>query len=341
MSAPTTSLSRRNPTDLVDLSFERYLQQRQSELQAHLVDGIPDYAFSLDAQLRQRLAAVGPVRALARAMTAGLIPVQRQLQMLQGVAVGPHQFPEIYAMGEACARRLGIGVPEIFIYPQLEMNASTFAVDDVAPMIVLTSGLVENFAPAELLFVIGHECGHIHNLHGIYNTAVEVITNPLASVLLDQVSRTGLPVDLMQMAVTVVQGGLSLFFARWSRCAEVTCDRAGLICCGDQHAAEVGLARLGAGEGHALERINIDEYLRQIASVQETPLRLLELGNTHPIIPKRIQALREFAHCDVLGTWRPELRAAGPALSKAQVDQECERFISVWATGYDGQTGAH
>lgn len=326
--------SQRNPTALIDLSFDHYLQRRQTQLQAHLVDGVPDYAFSLDAVLRQQLAAVGPVRALAHLLTIGVMRVQKQLQMLNGVAVGPRQFPEIYAMGAECAQQLGIGTPEIFIYPNLEMNASTFATDDMAPMIVLTSGLVDHFRPAELRYVIGHECGHIHNLHGVYTTAVAALTDPLARLLLDKLGNFGLPVNLVQMTTAIVQGGLSLFFARWSRCAEVTCDRAGLICCGDQRAAEVALARLGVGEGHALENINIDEYLRQIESVQSTPLRLLELTNTHPLIPKRIQALRLFTTCAVLGEWRPELLAAGVARSKAEVDRECERFIGVWAAGY-------
>ncbi len=116
---------------------------------------------------------------------------------------------------------------------------------------------------------------------------------------------------------------------RWSRCAEVTCDRAGLICCGDVQAAQSALVKLVTGGAERLQNINIQEYLKQIDQIQSMPLRFLELGETHPLIPKRIKALRVFAHCSVLHSWRPELSSATPARSIEETDQLCEQIIGI------------
>ncbi|MBE9075883.1 M48 family metallopeptidase [Romeria aff. gracilis LEGE 07310] len=316
-----------NPTTAIDLSFANYVDSRDRELSAHLVGGIPDYAFSLDQQLRQQLAAMGPVRAISQSLVAMIVPLQKQLQQMNGVAVGPQQYPEIYALGEDCARQLGIGVPQIFVYYSPMLNAYTIATDDVAPMVVLSSALVEAFEPLELKFVIGHECGHIHNLHSVYNTAVELMTNSLATVAFQAVPALG-------ALRFVLQGGLLLFMMRWSRCAEVTCDRAGLICCGDLTKAQVALAKLATGGVEPLKGINIQEYLKQIRQVQSTPVRLLELTRSHPLTHKRIEAIRLFADCDVLPSWRPEMRSTSPVRSKAEIDEQCEQFIRVMAQGY-------
>jgi len=63
----------------------------------------------------------------------------------------------------------------------------------------------------------------------------------------------------------------------------------------------------------------------------------MELMNSHPLIPKRLQALKLWSECDVLHSWRPEMRTAETPRSKADVDAECERFISVLAKGYQVQ----
>ncbi len=315
-----------NPTEKIDLNFGNYFRTREREINAHLINGIPDYAFSLDRKLRQRLAAMTPIRAIAKSLVSMAVPIYRQIQQMEGVAVSPQQYPEIYAMGEECARRLGIGIPQIFVYYSPMINAYTIATDDVEPIVILSSAIVEALTPNELKFVIGHECGHIHNLHSVYNTAVELMTNSMAGVIF-------LSVPGLRVLKTLLQGGLSLFMFRWSRCAEVTCDRAGLICCGDLLTAQTALAKLTTGGIGKLDDINLEEYVKQISQVQATPLRFQELLSTHPLIHKRIEALRLFAECDVLTTWREEITIENPR-GKEEIDSLCEQFIKVTAKGY-------
>jgi Zn-dependent protease with chaperone function len=309
-----------NPTEGVDLSFARYLEQRQAEQASRSERQVPSYSFAMDGALRQQLAAIGPLRSVAQLLSANAVPLYKQLFAMEGVAVGPRQFETIYAAGEACARRLGIGIPQIFVVGGMAPNAFTIATDDVAPIVVLTSSLVELLEPAELQFVIGHECGHIHNLHGVYNTAVELISNPAAQLLVQNLVSAGVAFDTVRLVAAAVQGGLKLFMMHWSRCAEVTCDRAGLICCGDAEAAERALVKLVVGASPTMQQINVDAYLRQLRSVS-LPLR-------HPLIPKRIEALRLFAGCETLQAWRPEL-ATGALRSREETDELCKAILAI------------
>ena len=317
-------LSSNNPTTNIDLYFNNYLQVREREIDSRLVGGIPNYSFSWDYKLRQQLAALSPVRQIAKSLVSMATPIWRQIHQMEAVAVGTQQYPEIHAMGEECARRLGIGVPQIFITSSPIINAYTMASDDVEPVVVLSSAIVEALTLEELKFVIGHECGHIHNLHGAYNTVAWLITDKMAKVV-DSIPGLGL------LLWPLIVGGSGLFFKRWSRCAEITCDRAGLICCGDLHTAQMALAKLATGEVNKLGKINLEEYIKQISQVQATPISLLELNRSHPLTHKRIEALNLFAKCDVLSTWREEMAIDNP-LRRSKIDRRCEQFIKVLST---------
>jgi Zn-dependent protease with chaperone function len=154
----------------------------------------------------------------------------------------------------------------------------------------------------------------------------EIMTNQLAEGILRSVPTQGV-LDLF------VQGGLTIFFKRWSRYAEITCDRAGLICCGDVNTAEIALVKLITGGGDSLKQINIEAYRQQISKNPSAPIHLLELFNTHPLIPKRINALHLFAECDIFHSWRPEAKTQD-VRSKQETDNLCEQVIRVIPKGY-------
>ncbi|GJM40356.1 MAG: hypothetical protein DHS20C20_06380 [Ardenticatenaceae bacterium] len=317
-----------NPISDIDLDFPAYLQARQTQLAQHEVAGIPNYSFATDRTLRQQMASIKPLHALAQFVVSKQKAFYEQIYLMHGIAVGPQQYPEIYRLAEECARRLGIGLPQIFIIPDSNLNAATMAADDISPLVLLTSGLVDALEPEELLFVIGHECGHIHNLHGVYNTAVQWLTNPLAQMIgagvQSKIKGAGGIVEF------IVRGSIQLLLLRWSRCAEVTCDRAGLICCGNIDVAQQAFLKLLTGGSVRLEHINVEEFLRQAEQINSKTAKLLELGDTHPLLPKRIKATRAFANCDVLYSWRPEMPTDNkPLRTLRQTDALCDDIIRV------------
>lgn len=313
-----------DPTRRIEVDFTRWMARRQRRQAAHLVDGIPDYAFSWDLKIRRQLEAITPLRMLAQSISAGVVPIQRALHESSAVAVGPKQLPKIHAMGVACAERLGIGVPQIFIYQDPVLNAFTFATNDVDQLVVLTSGLVQALEDDELQFVIGHECGHIHNRHVVYNTLWEILTNQIVIRLL------GRGLAFLGPFGTLLHVGLAvssqLVFGRWHRCAEFTCDRAGLICAPDPGAAERVNAKLHLGGIGKLDGFDADEYQKQTRTYDKSWLRLKELLESHPPGPRRAEAVKLYRDTDVFASWRPELRVAN-AVPQAQVDAQIEKLF--------------
>ncbi|HWP98795.1 MAG TPA: M48 family metallopeptidase [Syntrophomonadaceae bacterium] len=312
-----------NPTNGVDISFSSYVNQRKRELSGHMINGIPDYTFPLDYSLRQKINSVPGMFQLFKAIMTYLVPFKRQEMNLSDIAVGPNQYPEIYAIGEECARRLGIGVPKIFVKYDVYINACAYASEDAEPVIEINSALIDTFSLDEIRTIVGHECGHIHNNHTIYNVAAQIVAGTLEIALVKAIP------GLAQL-ISLLSVGAKMLLATWSRAAEVTCDRAGMICSNSYNDAAMALAKLGFGGIQAMQHINLDEYIKQVEKMQQTVVRFEELNADHPLTPKRVLAAKLFSECETLYSWRPDWKSSDMDLvSKAETDKKCESFIAV------------
>jgi Zn-dependent protease with chaperone function len=318
-----------NPTDRVTVDFPSYVAMRMRGRAEHLVNGCPDYSFSLDNELRRRLNAMGTIRNVARFLVRTLEPLAQQRMVTHGIAVGPNQFPKIFEMGQHCARTLGIGTPRIFIESVDMMNAYTSASDDVAPSVVLTTRLTRSMKDDELLAIIGHECGHIHNLHVAYNTVVAELGRWGQRTALAGAILAGAPLLVLKGLMGALGAGMRLFLLRWSRCAEITSDRAAAICAGSASAAIRALVKLETMGELPLDSIDVDTYVRQLDAIKGSAFRLTELTATHPLMQKRVEALRLFHNSETFLSWRPDLRTDGPVRTHRQLETACEELVSV------------
>jgi hypothetical protein len=126
----------------------------------------------------------------------------------------------------------------------------------------------------------------------------------------------------------------------WARRAEITCDRAGLICTRDLDVSIGCLVKLAIGSQKLYSEINIPEYLTQLEEAQAGLGRFDELMRTHPYLPKRVAALRLFAQTHfyrsmigaptatgngVNGTSAP----ASPTLTQEECDARVADIISI------------
>ena len=82
---------------------------------------------------------------------------------------------------------------------------------------------------------------------------------------------------------------------RLGRRAEITCDRAALLCTRDLDVSIACLVKLALGSRKLYSDINVDEYLAQLEEAGRSIGRFDELTQTHPYLPKRVAALRLFA----------------------------------------------
>jgi len=308
-------LLQQNPTESLNLDLSNWLKTRERKFGQHMIGGVPDYSFAMDRILRQKLERVRIYRSFIKKILATAVPIIKQEKLMNAARVSPRQFPRVFEMAEQCARMLGIGVPEVFVEFDPMINAYTVATDDVEPIIVVTHTLVDALTDDELLFVMGHESGHIHNLHGVYQTAAVLLASPI--------------INQLGWISGMVFHALGLALNHWSRAAEVTSDRAGLICGGNLDAALSALAKLTVGSPRGMEGIDTEELQRQQERVEQGGMKYLELMFSHPIISKRIEALRVFAPSDVYQSWRPEAKGLEAPLPFAEVESRCADIISV------------
>lgn len=138
--------------------------------------------------------------------------------LASNLEVNENSMPHIYKILEEACEILDLKEkPSLFIEPGF-INGYTIGVDH--NIIVLSSGAISCLSRNELLYIIGHEIGHIKCNHVLYGTILKLLAG--GSIALS--------------SVTLGIGGLltapllsALYY--WSRCSELSADRAGLLCC--------------------------------------------------------------------------------------------------------------
>ena len=116
----------------------------------------------------------------------------------------------------------------------------------------------------------------------------------------------------------------------WSRRAEITCDRAGLLCTRDLAIATAALIKLALGSRKLYGDINVDEYLRQFEEARDDLRRLGEAFSTHPYLPTRVTALRLFSQTAYFrGLAGDGPGTGGPGLSREECDTQVANLLAV------------
>ena len=244
--------------------FRRYVSRRKRG--AYGGDLGARYAYGADMAMLATFRRVRPLELAAASIVRTYKDVLKNQLLGTTVKVTPQQFPSIYQIAEECAASLGVPVPTVYVANDPRMNAYTFGTDDDA-FIVVHSALVDHFEPAELKFVLGHETGHIQNKHVIYNTVLILLKQSAAALL------------------KMVLPPLDVALNAWYRRAEITCDRAGLLCCGDVQVAAKSFVKLACGSRKLSQEVDIDAYLEaggRGATWGRAPCRVVRIAPVPP-----------------------------------------------------------
>ena len=156
------------------LDFRSYVEARRGATAAEEEGGRTDahaYAYVSDRTTRSAFDKGKAVQYAVHHTVRLLRTVGKSELLGSTVKVGPKQFPRIHDLTKHCADTLGIGTPTVYIRNNPTLNAFTYGTNDDA-FILVHSALVDHFSDEELLNVIGHECGHIHNDHVVYLTTL-------------------------------------------------------------------------------------------------------------------------------------------------------------------------
>jgi uncharacterized tellurite resistance protein B-like protein len=192
---------------------------------------------------------------------------------------------------------------EIYVCDDARQNA--MCVDRGAGQIslLLTSSLVEKMKEEELIFVIGHELGHVSYGHH------------------------ALPVRAMLTKTPGIPGSQAMRLMSWSRRAELSADRVGLLCCQDVHAATTSLIKLSCGLTESLAQFNVEDYVSQMRDIQalsDSVHDTRDWFSSHPFNPLRVAALHYFWESTLL----TELLDRSPALMPIEkVDEKIDELL--------------
>ena len=206
-------------------------------------------------------------------ISALMIRSHHQSLMRNTLIINENTAPDLAEVVSDCEKKLQPGEVEVFLAKQNQMNAYTFGLSQPKAL-VLYSPLLKVMSAGELKFVIGHEMGHVALGHTWLNT----ILGGLA----------GIPAPFGASIV------LYAVFLWWNRMCEFSADRAGLLACGDKNLAISALVKLVAPE--VRNQRDFENALAVIdAEDDEVSNRVAELFQSHPMLIRRINELREYA----------------------------------------------
>ncbi|CAI9412078.1 M48 family metallopeptidase [Nocardioides sp. T2.26MG-1] len=200
------------------------------------------------------------------------------------VRVDERQFTRLHGLLGEVGRTLDAPeLPEMYVVANPVPGALTIGMNK--PFIVLNSGLVDLLDTDELRFVIAHELGHAMSGHAVYQTLLQRL------------------IQLTGVLSSVPVGGLGFraimaALYEWSRKAELSADRAGLLATQDPATAFRVHMKLASG-GH-LDDLDATSFFAQgqeydDADLRDSVLKMLLVENrSHPFLVVRATELRRW-----------------------------------------------
>jgi Zn-dependent protease with chaperone function len=249
-----------------------------------------DFQHPWDANATEALKSVpGIDLVVVKIMEYGLERIFYLNNTASNVRVTERQFPRLYrSLGWGC-KILNIEEPELYIAVDPVPNAFTYG--HTRPFITMTSGLVDMLDDEERFFVIGHELGHIKAGHVLYTVIARNIAEIIA--LIGQAT-LGIGALLGQSLVVALLD--------WYRKAELTADRAGLLCIQDLDPCIRTFMKLAGGASKLYPEMDRTEFIKQIRDYEEADFSILNQAykillttyRTHPFPILRAKELDEW-----------------------------------------------
>lgn len=166
--------------------------------------------------------------------------------------VTAENYPQIYEYLQYACQILDLPkVPELYIEWGYSVNASTTGSEN--PIIILNSGLIDLCDDDEIMFIIGHECGHIKSNHMLYHMMAQVL-----NICIDQIPFGSIASAPLQYA---------LYY--WNRMSEFTADRAGLLCCQNKDAAIRAFMKMAGMPIKEQSMMDTDAFIKQATEFKQ------------------------------------------------------------------------
>jgi len=254
-----------------------------------------------------------------------------RLQYLgSAIRVDDRQFPKVHRLYTEAATTLDVRtLPELYVINSPIWNAVTIGMDK--PFIVLNSALLQGLDDEETRFILGHELGHAQSGHALYQ-----------SLLLWLMRLTG-AVNWMPIGALGLRAIIAALH-EWSRKAELSGDRAGLLAVQDPAVAlRVQMKLASGGE---LAELDTTAFLAQgteyegAGDLRDSVLKLLLLeAQTHPLAVIRAHELRRWVdegeYTTIVSGTYPKRQEDGDASMTQEAKNAAKSYSDAFARSQD------
>jgi len=314
-----------NPLLEIDTSFAAYLGARTRSYKDHMVGGRLDYAFDADFSVKQKITAFSGWSKVYKNLTAKDIPNKVKRVFQSSDIAGSLKYSELYDAVKDCAEKLQISVPTAYVRTAPDKREIySVSAEGVEPFIVVSTGLLDSCTRDELRFLVGCECGHIQNNHCIFIMSAPYFGADAAG---------GEETDIPLSPLTQISGMVT----DWLRLADVTGDRAGMICLADPHSYPMIMASLynkGVFGFYGSKEFDLNKLVREYETLHITPARSIVIPSDCTAVERRILAGLEFLSCEILYNWRTDLnRVDTHTVNKQALEVRCEIILDAAKEG--------
>lgn len=211
-----------------------------------------EYEHSLDRQALNTLEGTPGLEKLAREYNKHA--VERYFKLMYTgsyLKINETNFPDILdKLKEACNILDMRNIPDIYL--QWDYSVNGFTTGSEKPLIVLTSGALDLLDDEELLYLIGHEVGHIKSGHMLYHQMAIVF--PILGEIIGSAT-----LGIGGLVFT----GLELALMYWYRMSEFTADRAGLLACQNEDAVITAMMKASGVPKSYYDKIDKEGFINQ------------------------------------------------------------------------------
>ncbi len=227
------------------------------------------------------------------------------------------QYARVWELAWVAAQRIGFGqVPSVYIEADRGYQSNTYGSERDA-FVNIGTFLPKLLNDRELLFVLGHEFGHLKCHHALWMTVSlflvgQARSNFMAEGLLGFVSNP----------LKILESGVESVIMNWMRAADLTADRAALLIGGDIAAAKRTLFLLYFKSRKELDEVDVEEWTRQQESQASGMTKISQLmTSSTPYLGLRLRALHDFYESPQYAALRRKVEA-GSGLDMGELFDE-------------------
>ena len=207
------------------------------------------------------------------------------------IAASGRQYPRVLELGLLAARRLGARrLPSFYVELDRGYQSATYGSEHDA-FVNVGAFLPRFLNDRELLFVMGHEIGHLISQHALWTTVSAFLVGDQRRNLMGE----GV-MGFLANPLKIIEGGVESAITSWMRVADFTADRAALLAVGSFETARRAILLLHLKSRRELDEMDIDEWTRQAEAQDGTVTRLSQMvGSATPYLGTRLLELGRFA----------------------------------------------